>query len=270
MTLLLIGSFLLQVSILLLGVLLFVTGYRWYRLGRLIRDTPTSKPGTLAAGRVEVQGRTRAANGPIDVPFLEEDCLYADWTIEENVADEGEKWVNRASATRIEPFYLEDKSGRVLVRADKMEDIENLYWEFESRRFTEDERAVVESAIAEYATESGAGTRTNPATTERPDAGRHGTTAAERNTERAKWRFIIRFLPAGQQLYVFGSAEPQYGYSELGIEPDGPTGTFLIGRGNETLMSYRSYYVGMLSMAAGGLFILLGGGTASGLLPGIV
>lgn len=259
------GSLVVQLGLVLLGVALLVTGYRWYRFGRLVRDTPTSNAGTLAAGRVEVEGTAQPTEEPLVVPFLDEECLYIDWTLEENVADSGEEWVARASETRIEPFYLEDDTGRVLVRADEMGDIEDLYWEFDSRRFTDEERETVESMLAAHRETAGAGTRTNPATTERPDAGRLGTTAAAASPEGDRWRFVARFLPPDRQLYVFGSAKPQYGYSELGVEPDGPTETFLIGRGDEQWMSYRSYYLGLLSMAAGLFFLLLGGGTATGL-----
>jgi len=268
---LVVGSLVVQLGLFVLGLVLLVTGYRWYRFGRLIRDTPTSNAGTLAAGRVEVEGTARPAGEHLTLPFLDQECLSVDWTLEENVADTGEEWVERASGTRIEPFYLEDDTGRVLVRADEMADIEDLYWEFDSRRFTEDDREEVESFLAARGRD-GAGTRTNPATTERPDAGRLGTTPTEAaaTSERDRWRFVARFLPPGRRLYVFGSAEPQYGYSELGIEPDGPTGRFVIGRGDENWMSYRSYYLGLLSMAAGLLFVLLGGGTATGLGPDLL
>jgi len=266
---LVVGSLVVQLSLAVLGLVLLATGYRWYRFGRLVRDTPTSNAGTLAAGRVEVRGTTEPAGEPITLPFLEHECLYVDWTLEENVAEDGEEWVERASETRIEPFYVADDTGRVLVRADEMADVEDLYWEFDSRRFGEDDRETVEEVLAAYQEVPGAGTRVNPATTGRPDAGKKGTTASEAASKAARdrWRFVARFLPPGRQLYVFGSAEPQYGYSELGIEPDRPTGIFLVGRGDERWMSYRSYYLGLLSIGAGILFLVLGGGTATGLVP---
>lgn len=260
------GSIVWNALLLATGVFLLYHGFRWYRLGRVVADTPTAKPGTAAAGRVEVEGTAQPAGEAIVAPFTGEDCVYLSWRLEERVDDE---WVERASETRIEPFYLEGGGGRLLVRADEFPDEDELPWEYDSRRFESDDGMPdeIRRFLAEYdAGERGSGTRTNPATTTNPAR----TTPPGDGASTNEWRFVKRLLPPGTDLYVFGSVEPKLGHSELGITVDETTGWFVINRSNEELMISGTRWFGLLALSAGLLFTLWGGAATVGLVSSLV
>ena len=260
------GSIVWNVLLLATGLFLLYHGFRWYRLGRVVADTPTAKPGTAAAGRVEVEGTARPAGEAIVAPFTDEECIYLSWRLEERVDGE---WVERASETRIEPFYLEGGGGRLLVRADEYPDEDDLPWEYDSRRFESDDGTPdeVRSFLAEYeAGKRGSGTRTNPATTANPAQTTRPGTEATTN----EWRFVKRLLPPGTDLYVFGAVEPKLGHSELGITVDETTGWFVINRSNEEMMIAGTRWFGLLAFSAGLVFTLWGGAASVGLLSALL
>lgn len=268
---LLVGSVVVNLAVFVLGVGLLVFGYRSYRFGRVIRDTPTAKPGAAAAGRAEVEGIARPIDDPIEAPFTGEACLCLDWTIDERVPARGDdyEWVERAARTTLEPFYLEDEdgSGRVLVRADEHPDPENLPWEYDSRRFTRNEAAEVEDFLATLSDDDNPATTRNPAVTENPAT---ETRPGTDDGEEVQYRFVKRLIPPGTTLYVFGSLEPQYGYSEIGFETDQTTGKFVVNRTNETWIAAEAYWFGLLALGAGLLFTLWGGSIAVGPLVEIL
>jgi hypothetical protein len=266
-----IGSAVVNVGVFVLGIVLLGLGYKSYSFGRIIRDTPTSTPGSAAAGRAEVEGVARPVDDPIESPFTGEDALCLDWTIEERVSERGDEdeWVERAAETQLEPFYLEDpregRRGRVLVRADKHPDPEQLPWEYDSRRFTRAESDEVEAFLATLSDDDNPATTTNPAVTENPAA----TTDPQFDDE-VQYRYIKRLIPPGTDLYVFGSLELQHGYSDIGFEADDTTGQFVINRTNETWISAEAYWIGLLALAAGLVFVLWGGSIALGPLTEFV
>jgi len=262
---LVLGSVVVNLLVVAVGVVLLAVGFESYRFGQLIRDTPTAKPGSVAAGRAEVEGVARPYDEPIEAPFTGEAALCLSWRLEEAVPDgDGYEWVERAAETRIEPFYLADDSGRVLVRADEHPDPEALPWEYDSRRFDESERADVEVFLAEHRRRTG----DNPAVTENPAVtGNPAVTedpAAAAQKEGVSYRYVKRLIPPETRLYVFGSVEPQYGYSESGFVTDETTGRFVIARTNEGWAAAEAYWLGLLALAAGGLFVLWGGSIVLG------
>lgn len=264
---LVLGSVVVNLLVVALGVVLLAVGFRSYRFGRVIRDTPTAKPGSVAAGRAEVEGVARPYGDFIEAPFTGEECLCLDWRLEEALPEgDGYDWVERAADRRIEPFYVEGDSGRVLVRADEHPDPEELPWEYDSRRFDASESDEVEAFLDEYRRERGENPAVtadpavteNPAVTEDPVRGR-GETGTE-----VRWRYVKRLVPPGKGLYVFGSVEPQHGYGESGFVTDETTGQFVIGRTNEHWAAAEAYWLGLLAFAAGILFVLWGGSVALG------
>ena len=99
-----------------LGVVLFVRGFRWLRVQRLLADTPTAKVRSIAMGMVEVEGAVRArsrTNGP----FTNRDCAW--WGIElQTLSDSGrglKQWHTVYREESGHPFYLEDGTGSALV-----------------------------------------------------------------------------------------------------------------------------------------------------------
>lgn len=253
--------------VLAIGVFLLVAGYRWYSLGRLIRDTPTSKPGSVAAGRVEVTGTAQPRGDPIVAPFTGEECVYLDWRLERRDGD-GD-WETLATETILEPFYLEGERGRVMVCPDKHPDPEELPWEYDSEYFQTDGETpdAVEQVLQAYRRGSdGSGVRTNPAATRTRPQGIDTPPWEDADEGSTEWQFVKRLLPPGTRLYVFGSAELQYGEGEIGIEPDPSSGQFIINRASEKSMTEGAYWLGLLTFSAGLLFTLLGGAMAIGVL----
>jgi len=259
------GSVVLNLLVFGIGAVLLFVGFRAYRFGRVVRDTPTANPGSVAAGRAEVEGTVRPDGDPIDAPFTGEACVCLDWTLEERVpGDDGDEWTERAAGTRVEPFYLEGETGGVLVRADKHPDIEELPWEYDSRQFTVAEADVVERFLREHVRDAGGGRGTrenpavteNPATTTRPGEGPSGDGV---DPDAAKWRYVKRLIPPGTDLYVFGSVEPDPARGEVGFETDETTGRFVINRTSEKWTAAEAYWLGLLALAAGLLFLFWGG-----------
>lgn len=268
------GSAVVNLLVFVIGGFLLFVGFRAYRFGRVIRDTPTANPGSVAAGRAEVEGTVEPHGEPIEAPFTGEECVCLDWTLEERVKDGDEyEWVERAAETRVEPFYLEGDTGDVLVCADKHPNVEELPWEYDSRRFDVSEEETVEEFLREYRrADDGRGTRTNPAVTENPaTTTQPGVTDSEdgMGPDEVKWRYIKRLIPPGTSLYVFGSLEPQSDRSGVGFETDQTTGRFIISRTSEKWTAAGAYWLGLLALTAGLLFVLWGGAFATGIVSAV-
>ena len=72
------------------GLFLVYTGFKAWRFSNVIRNTATASPGSVAAGRAEVEGVVQPDGEPIEAPFTGEACVCLDWTLEEHV--DGVKW----------------------------------------------------------------------------------------------------------------------------------------------------------------------------------
>jgi hypothetical protein len=110
----------------LAGLGLIYWGFRTYRIGRLIRDTPTEKVRSVAVGRTELEGTAIPDEFILDRPFTEGKCLYASYTIKEYREDHSDndnnnnnkEWKTILSNTVAAPFYLDDGTGQIFVDAD--------------------------------------------------------------------------------------------------------------------------------------------------------
>jgi hypothetical protein len=249
--------------VIVLGLFLLGVGFRSYRFGQVVRDTPTSKPGSVAAGRVEVQGTAQPAGDPVIAPFTGEECVCLDWIIKKR---DGEEWVERATGTQIEPFYLEGERGRVLVRADKHPDIDSLPWEYDSLQFVDHEQ--LEEVLRAFDSDDpeNPATTVNPAMTENPATTTDPT--VDDTAPEEEYQFVKRLLPPGTDLYIFGSAELQHDRGELGIEADETTDQFVLSRSTELWVSEFAYWVGLTALGAGILFVLWGSALVTGALGG--
>lgn len=268
--------FLLFVGLFLGGLYAIYWGWTRYRRYRLVRDTPTAKARSVAVGRAELEGRARPADGALSAPFSEEACLYADWEIEEyryDADDNRHEWVTIADGELTVPFYLEDDTGRILVEADRGADFD-LSDDYRTEytvggtesppaaiaAFIEAERGDVDlTTVLGDAVGSVAEVFT--------DDGRIGHSSNRR-------RYTQTILPAGEPIYVFGSAQPvpvsavpdrDAGANEdlLAVRADGGTGLFLVSdRPEEHLQSHYKRMapiaiVGGLAASAIGLYFLL-------------
>lgn len=101
-----------------IGIILFVKGFRDFQLKRLIENTPTAKVRSAAIGLVEMQG---TAVGPYTIrsPILARDCFYYRTVLSkyERRGKESE-WRTIADERRHVLFYLKDATGMLLVNPD--------------------------------------------------------------------------------------------------------------------------------------------------------
>jgi len=102
-----------------LGGLYFIwLGFRRWKQRTLIRDTPTEQAQSLSVGPSEVSGTAvPPPEGPITAPFSDEDCLVAEYEIEEyDTSGDDSSWDTIKQGTFFCPFFVEDETGAVLVR----------------------------------------------------------------------------------------------------------------------------------------------------------
>lgn len=268
--------FLLFVGLFVGGLFAIYWGWTRYRRYRLVRDTPTAKARSVAVGRAELEGRARPADGALSAPFSDEACLYADWEVEEyryDPDDDRHEWVTIASGELTAPFFLEDDTGRILVKGDEGAefDLSDDHRTVHTVSGNESPPAAIEAFIEAEQGDvdlttilgDGVGSVAEVFT----DDGRIGHSSNRR-------RYTQTILPTGERTYVFGSAQPvpvsavpdrDAGANEelLAVEADGGTGLFFISdRPEERLQTHYKRMaplaiVGGLAASAIGLYFIL-------------
>lgn len=112
------------IAVLIIGIILFIKGFKWQKQKRLIEDTPTSKIRGLAMGDVEVYGEAKNINDKefIISPFSETPCFYCKYTIEEyRRSGKNSRWVTIQQGEERVLFYLKDDTDKVLVNIKEAE-----------------------------------------------------------------------------------------------------------------------------------------------------
>jgi hypothetical protein len=101
----------------LIGLGLFIHGFRMLSHKRLIENIPTSKIRSLALGLVEITGKAIAFEGSIrSSPFTGKDCIYYFFRVEEHRRQgKNSRWVTVKKGEYRPEFYLQDDTGKVLV-----------------------------------------------------------------------------------------------------------------------------------------------------------
>ena len=98
------------------GVSLFVYGLRVRAMQRIIEDTPTSTTRALPLGFVEVAGVAEPDGQPLSSPLSNQPCVFYHYRIQERRGDgRSKRWETVAEERSAEPFYLQDRTGRVLI-----------------------------------------------------------------------------------------------------------------------------------------------------------
>jgi hypothetical protein len=104
-----------------IGLYLVYDGFDKWRTKRLMKDTPTEKVRSMAAGRTELEGVATNDGETVEAPFTDDECLHIDWEVEEwrkDPDDDHHEWRTIAQGQRSVKFSLDDGTGEVLVRAD--------------------------------------------------------------------------------------------------------------------------------------------------------
>lgn len=258
------------------GLYAIYWGWVRYRRYMLIRDTPTASVRSMPVGRVELEGTARVAEEPLEAPFTDEDCLYADWKIEEyrpDPDDNDDDWDTIASGTLATPFFLEDDTGRVLINADEGAafDLSGEYLETISVDGSEAPPPAIAEFIGDDSDDWDLGSFIeNPAGAIAGAFEDDGTIGHSSNDR----RYTQHLLPVDESVYVFGGAQPvdvsevpdrEAGANEdlLAVGPDGGTDLFLISdRKEDALASHYSkmapaaIVAGLAGSAIGLYFIL--------------
>ena len=255
-----------------LGLYLIYDGFGKWQTKRVIEDTPTAKVRSMAVGRTELEGIAEPDGGTIEAPFTDEECLHIDWEVEEwrkDPDDDDYDWATVAKGARSVPFYLDDGTGQVLVRADQG----NPAFEVSpanTRQFTVDSghsppaevREFIEHHDSRY-DDTGFFEDPVDALTDLATSGGIGFTDRRR-------RYTQRVLPAGSDVYLLGSAVQRdaggtmEGQEDLlAVTREEELDTFVIsGRSEEELESYYERRgpletVGGLALSAVCLALLL-------------
>ena len=101
----------------IIGIILFMAGLKWFGYKRLIENIPTSKIRSIAMGLVEIFGKVvPVENNLLLSPFSNAECVYYKYTIERWVK-RGDKhhWKVVNSGKTSLPFKLNDTTGSVLI-----------------------------------------------------------------------------------------------------------------------------------------------------------
>lgn len=191
-----------------LGLYLIYDGFGKWQTKRVIEDTPTAKVRSMAVGRTELEGIAEPDGGTIEAPFTDEECLHIDWEVEEwrkDPDDDDYDWATVAKGARSVPFYLDDGTGRVLVRADGGEPTFEISGA-NTHRITVDRGHSPPPEVGEFI-ESHDSQYDNASVFADPvDALTDlATSEAIGFTDRRR-RYTQRVLPAGSDVYLLGSA----------------------------------------------------------------
>ncbi len=98
------------------GFVLSIYGLVVNNRKRLIESIPTSPVRSLAVGLVEVSGRAQPEGGLLRAPFSGMPCVLFSYSVEERrESGKSARWETIAKGTSVEPFFVRDETGKVLV-----------------------------------------------------------------------------------------------------------------------------------------------------------
>jgi hypothetical protein len=99
----------------LMGVVLFIFGFRTYREYRLLADTPVAPVRSIPMGLVHVRGKA-TGEAPLTSALTGAPCYYYKVDVEKWVKkDKSEGWEHVSSTLEERTFHLDDGTGKVLV-----------------------------------------------------------------------------------------------------------------------------------------------------------
>jgi hypothetical protein len=107
---------------LVMGLLLFIFGFKKYAEYRVLRDTPRAKVRSIPMGLVHLQGKA-VGEKRLTSPLTRQPCFYYRVQIEKWVKKDKDRegWENYATDKGEEPFYLDDSTGKVRVNPARAE-----------------------------------------------------------------------------------------------------------------------------------------------------
>lgn len=229
-----------------------------------IDDTPTSTCRGVFVGRNEVVGRVAPLYGPITTPFTSTPAVWFEWHLERwQSNDDGGSWNTVERRSTAAPFWLEDDTGRVLVRprnasleVDRSlcEELKGAFappysrwqlrqWVLAGEDVIERQRSLADPAFEEVPTSSGWFT-----------AG----TGEPVSALRGRNRITERVLAVGTPVYVLGEVRPRSDDHGLELVGGVGVGELMITTKAEAEVSRSSarsaWVMGLAGLAASALF----------------
>lgn len=180
-----------------LGAWLLYTGRTRKRQRDLMESTATSRISTLTEGPAEITGTAKPTeeHGTAPAPFTGEDCLVAEWEVEEwDEDDDGGRWWSKGQGVDGVPFLLEDDSGEVLVRPQgATTEIDRSDRQTLEVGSTDPQPETIQQFIARADT---------PGQPDRPLIA-----ALDWGTQEGDRRYTQRLVRPGEQVYVYGTVQ---------------------------------------------------------------
>jgi len=117
-------EYIISIVFAIVGLAVFLYGFKVMSKYRLINDTPRSKIRSMAMGLVELHGNV-FADKYITTPFSQTDCIYYSYEIKEyrehtsrgsdGKTTRSKSWDTISSGERRIPFFAKDETGNVYV-----------------------------------------------------------------------------------------------------------------------------------------------------------
>lgn len=255
--------------ILFAGVAALVAGFislSSWRKKWTIDDTPTSTCRGVFVGRNEVVGTAQPLYEPLIAPFTQQPVVWFSWELEEyKKSGDNSQWVTIERRATAAPFWLQDETGRVLVRPRRaeVESDQSLQegidggsfappysrWQLRQWVLVGEDEVERRQSLAD------------PDFHEPPKDGGGflsftADTAGPISALRGKNRVTERVIPVGVSLYLLGTARPR---SEgHGLEFAGEAGDLLVSTKSEAQVAQSSGWsariAGLVCLAASALF----------------
>jgi LemA protein len=219
------------------AVVLGVVSLNAWRKKWIIDDTPTSTCRGVFVGRNEVTGVARPVYAPITTPFSQTPAVWFSWHLERwQSSGKNSRWQTVERRETAAPFWLEDDTGRVLVRPRQadvqprqtvQEDLDGSYappfsrwqlrqWVLTGEDVAERHRSLADPSFAEPPMASGG------------FFSMQADTASPISALRGQHRITEQVIGVGEPVYLLGVASPR---------TDGPGLEFASG---DLLVSTRS------------------------------
>ncbi len=205
----------------------------------VIDDTPTSTCRGVFVGRNEVVGEAVPLYEPIVTPFSQTAAVWFSWDLERwEKSGDDHSWVTKEERQTAAPFWLQDDTGRVLVRprgAD-LEPVQTLCEELDGdyappySRWQLRQWVLVGEDEVERAQSMADASFSAPPTVDGGWLDSTPDTANSISTLSGKWRITEKVIAAGASIYLLGTAAPR---------TDGPGLEFTRGPG-DLLVSTKS------------------------------
>lgn len=250
------------------AVVLAVTCLRAWRKKWDIDDTPTSTCRGVFVGRNEVIGQAVPLGQPLMAPFSQAAVVWFEWHLEKyRSSGENSSWVTVEKRATAAPFWVQDETGRVLVRPRKAK-IESVpsacrpigssyappYSRWELRQW---------ALVGEDMIERQRSLASDPAFAEAPHPGGGWFSSTPDTIDpisrlSGKHRVTERMIPAGSPVYLLGEASPRTDINGLEFDAATHEGLLISGKSEgqmSSASSSRALLSGLGALAALPFFV---------------